>query len=220
MLISIDGACKRNGTPTCSAVGVAWCQTEDGRLFYKCRFESTESTSQRGEIFGLLEALKVAKTSAAADEDIIIVTDSEYLYNTVTKDWVHTWERANWQGSQGPVKNPDLWQEAIALLDELNADGERVFMQWTKGHIIHYTPGRIKQNMNLDPEGAELWMCVCSMASRPADKPRIINDFKKLRREHGYVVPPDDVAFEWACMNCMADALASYLATLLDNATL
>lgn len=216
MMISIDGACKRNGTPECAAVGVAWVVTEAGDMFYVSQFENTGSTSQRGELFGLLQALTQAR-AADPDEDIIIITDSEYLYNTVTKDWLHSWQRFNWWGGGGPVKNKDIWEQICYELDRLNANGERVFMQWTKGHIIHYTPGLIKQAMVQDSKGIELWMRINSVASRPADKPRIIADFNRKRKEHGHHAPPDDVAFDWACMNCMADALASFLSTLLDN---
>lgn len=168
MLIATDGACKRNGTPQCSSLGVAWIETEDGQLLYKSKFE-TQSTSQRGEINGLLEALRYAVEHASNEEDIIIITDSEYLYNTVMLDWCFKWRAADWIGGQGPVKNPDLWKEVCKLLDILNGQMPRVFLQWTKGHLIHYTPGNIKQAMLVDPEGLELYKRVSSVANRPAD---------------------------------------------------
>ena len=119
MLIATDGACKRNGQPTCSSVGVAWIQTDTGDMLFKSKFE-TCSTSQRGEINGLLEALQYAVQNAAANEDIIIITDSEYLYNTVSLDWCFKWRAANWRTGSGEIaKNADLWAIACMLLDEL-----------------------------------------------------------------------------------------------------
>ena len=78
MLIAIDGACKRNGEPDCFSTGVAWFITDTSDMFFKAACE-TQSTSQRGELSGLLEALKYATENAAEDEDVIIVTESEYM---------------------------------------------------------------------------------------------------------------------------------------------
>ena len=90
MLIAIDGACKRNGEPDCFSTGVAWFITDTGDMFFKAACE-TQSTSQRGELSGLLEALKYATENAAEDEDVIIVTDSEYMFNSVDKEWCLKW---------------------------------------------------------------------------------------------------------------------------------
>ena len=217
MLIAIDGACKRNGQPNCLAVGVAWFETEDGEYFYHSTFEQ-QSTSQRGEIYGLINALLYAKLKAAKDETIIIITDSEYLYNTVTLEWYDKWERNNWVGGSGDtVKNVDLWKAISNLLRELNADEPRVFMQWTKGHLIHYTPGNIKQAMIADDgSGVELYSRIAAVANRVADKDRIIDDFIRLRKEHDKPSPPRDTCLEWAIANTMADSLASYIVNIVD----
>ena len=220
MLIATDGACKRNGTPECCSIGVAWIQTEDGDMLYRSRFESTESTSQRGEINGLIEGLKYAVENASDDEDIIVITDSEYLYNAVELGWCMKWRDARWFGGMGPVKNPDLWAEVCRLLDALNRFEPRVYMQWTKGHIVHYTAGKVKQAMVVDPAGVELFTRIVAVANRPADRSRIIQDFVKYRREHNKLWPPPETCLEWAIANAMADSLAGYLVTLMDNLAL
>ncbi len=216
MLIAIDGACKRNGEPTCSSSGVAWIQTEDGNYLYKSKFE-TCSTNQRGEINGLLEALRYAVDFADFNEDIIIVTDSEYLYNTVSLDWVGKWKNNSWIGSTGPVKNADMWDAVWNILSCLNKSTERVYMQWTKGHLIHYTPGLINQAMIIDQSGVELYTRILAMAGREADKTRIIYDFLRERREHDKDLPPHEVAFEWAVANTVADSLATYIVKVMDK---
>lgn len=220
MLISIDGGCKRSGTPECSSVGVAWFQTEAGDLYFRAFYESHESTSQRGELNGLLTALEEANKRSAPDEDIIIITDSEYLYNSVTRGWSMTWEASHWQGSQGPVKNRDLWEKVNRLLRSLNNPGERVFMQWTKGHLISYSAAAARRTMLQDPTGIGLFMNIQSIASRGSEEDRIIDDFIYNRKKHDHPYPPRKVCLEWCVANTMADTLASYLVALIDVAEL
>jgi ribonuclease HI len=221
MLISIDGACKRNGEPTCSSCGVAWIQTEDEQLLYKANYESTGSTSQRGELQGLIAALDYARFNSGANEIISIITDSEYLFNTVSKEWVNKWYDNKWIGSEGvTIKNVDMWQHVYSSLQELNADGDRVFMQWTKGHIMSYTPGNIKRAMMVDATGVELYSRILAMGGRPADKGRIISDFKMQRTKHDHLVPDDETCFKWCMANVMADCLTSFLVTALDGVML
>lgn len=215
MLCAIDGACKRNGQPTCSSAGVAWIQTEAGELMYKSKFE-TCSTNQRGEINGLLEALKYAVDNTTEEEDIIIITDSEYLYNTVTLDWVTKWKKNNWIGGSGPVKNADMWQQVYDLLQIINETGEHVFMEWTKGHLISYTPGNINFAMKEDQSGVELFTRITAIANRGSERSRIIKDFNRERHEHDKMVIPDDTALAWVIANTTADCLASYVVKIMD----
>lgn len=221
MLISIDGACKRNGEPTCSSCGVAWIQTEDGQLLYQSSFENTGSTSQRGEIQGLIVALAFAAENSEHDEIISIITDSEYLYNTVSKEWVNKWHDNGWHGADGSiVKNEDLWSIIYTYLFMLNSHEQRVFMQWTKGHIMSYTPGNVKRAMADDSSGVELYSRILSMGNRPCDKARIIKEFKEQRIKHDHIVPDDETCFQWCMANVMADCLTSYIVKLMDDANL
>jgi ribonuclease HI len=217
MLIAIDGACKRNGTPECMSCGVAWIQTEKGDMLFVANVEATGSTNQRGEINGLLEALKYAVQHAGPDEDIVIITDSEYLHNTVMLEWYIKWHHNNWHGATGPVKNADLWSEVYDLLFKLNNPVERVFMQWTKGHLIHYTPGNTKKAMVADPSGVELHMRISSIANRESERGRIISDFTRQRLEHDRVEVDKDTALAWVIANTVADCLASFIVKTLNE---
>lgn len=213
MLIATDGACKRNGQPTCLSVGIAWIQTEDGKFVFKSRYE-TCSTSQRGEINGLLESLQYAVAHAKPDEDVIIITDSEYLYNTVMLEWCFKWQQNNWIGATGErVKNNDLWDIICKLLKLL--DG-RVFMQWTKGHLMSYTPGNIKYAMKEDPTGVELFTRISAIANRESEHDRIIKDFIRERNEHDKPIPPPEACLEWVIANVTADCLAAYIVNIMD----
>lgn len=214
MIIATDGACKRNGDPTCASIGVAWV-LDDDKMQFKATFES-ESTSQRGELNGLLQALIFAEENMDADDSLSIITDSEYLFNTIEKDWVHRWARQNWVGATGPVKNQDLWEQILMLLDS-DKLMDNVFMQWTKGHLISYTPANVRRAMRDDPSGLELYTRIMSVARRPADMPRIIKDFQYNRVQHHLSMVSADYALEWAVANTMADCLASYLVSVFDD---
>lgn len=216
MIIAIDGACKRNGTPQCLAAGVAWIKTEDGGLYYKADVETLESTNQRGELMGLLAALKEAATTPD-DEDIVIITDSEYLFNSVALEWSLTWEANNYIGSSGQVvKNADLWQKINDYIHKINKVENRIYMQWTKGHLVHYTAGNITKAMMADPSGVELFARITAMANRPADKDRIISDFIYNRTKHEKDAPPKEVCLEWAIFNATADAIATFVVKAMD----
>lgn len=222
MLISTDGGCKRQGTPQCSALGVAWVQTENGQMYFKSRYENSESTSQRGELMGLICALEEARR-APADETIVIVTDSEYLYNSVMLGWYEKWYENNWIGATGPVKNRDLWQQIYYLIKEClewDPDEQRVILQWTKGHLMTYTKSNVKKCMRDDPTGVELFMRVTAMAKRPSEEDRIIDDFLYNLNKHDHIAPPREICLERVIANVVADCLADYLVTTLDDVVL
>ena len=221
MLIATDGACKRNGDPTCVSTGVAWIFDEgavdpSASMLFKAKFEH-ESTSQRGELNGITEALEYALEHTDDDEPVIIITDSEYMFNTIEKRWIQRWARQDWLGADGlTVKNVDMWKHVNKLLMQNNLI-DRVFMQWTKGHLISYTPGNTKKAMLADQTGIELYTRIQAVANRPADKPRIIRDFNRNRADHGFSFVPDENALEWAIANTVADCLASYLVKTFDD---
>lgn len=215
MIIATDGACKRNGEPTCVSVGVAWIMHDDGEMLFKAKFEHC-STSQRGEINGLIEGLSYASENLADDEALSIITDSEYLFNTIEKDWVHKWARQAWTGLAGSVKNQDQWEHVLKLLDSPKLT-DNVFMQWTKGHLISYTPANTRKAVAADTSGLELFDRITSVAMRPADYPRIVRDFNYNRIQHGLLAVPDEQAVEWAAANTVADCLASYLVRTFDD---
>lgn len=74
----------------------------DGHLIQK-----VETTNNRMEIKGLLQALELAVTKYK-DCDVIIYSDSSYVVNIFNK-WIHNWARNNWiNSSKEQVKNLDL----------------------------------------------------------------------------------------------------------------
>lgn len=222
MIISTDGACKRNGTPQCSSAGVAWVLKDDGDMYFKSIYESSDSTSQRGEINGLIKALDIAIEEALyTDEVITIVTDSEYLQNTVRLGWSFKWEANGWVGATGIVKNADLWKSVNDRLRRLNANEERVFMSWTKGHLMSYTPANVARAMVEDPSGVELYSRILAMANRACDHDRIVADYKHNLRQHQEIIvfDPEECILR-VTMNIMADCLAGYIVKSMENIAL
>lgn len=218
MLIATDGACKRLGKPDCTSTGVAWIVPEDGKVCFKVGFEQN-STSQRGEINGLLKALQYAVKNLRTDEDLIIITDSEYLLNTVSLDWCFKWRADGWRtGSGEQAKNKDMWEDVCELLMSIGKD--RVYMQWTKGHLMHYTPGLVKISMKTDQTGVDLYSKILTMVNRPSERGRIVKEFNDNRVTHEQHALPEDTAIEFVVANVMADLLAGYIQTVLDNAYL
>ena len=56
---------------------------------------------------------------------LIVVSDSKYVVDAVTKGWVFGWEKKNFAGK----KNPDLWMRFLKAYRK-----HTVQFQWIKGH--------------------------------------------------------------------------------------
>ncbi len=84
-----------------------------------------DTTSQRMEMMAAIMALQALNQPC----DVVILTDSKYLKNGMTK-WVSGWMRNGWK-TQGkdPVKNQDLWKRLV----EMSAKHD-VTWKWIPGH--------------------------------------------------------------------------------------
>jgi ribonuclease HI len=90
------------------------------------------TTNQRMEITAALEALRSLIPSAAADDEVIVVSDSTYVVKCFTDRWWQGWQRKGWRNSQNkPVANQDLWEPLIELAV---ASVPVVTFRWVKGH--------------------------------------------------------------------------------------
>jgi ribonuclease HI len=76
--------------------------------------------------------LELFRATAHLDEDLLILCDSQYVINSITK-WMPGWKRKGWRKGDGkPVMNLEL----IKQLDEAIA-GRRYRFEWIKGHAGH-----------------------------------------------------------------------------------
>lgn len=152
LIISIDGACRRNGKPDCvSSGGVYIEQYDDNANRLSTRVLTNyeiKSTNQRGELLALITALDYIWASKQSTQ---IVTDSEYIFNAMTKEWYVGWESRNWRtASYDPVKNSDLWRaisQAYKKCVEANID---IVFYHIKGHCIPF--GKVTANTLLSAD--------------------------------------------------------------------
>lgn len=93
-----------------------------------------ESTNNRAELQAVIEILKA---TADTNEDLLILADSKYVINSVTK-WMPVWRLKGWKKSNGKdVLNRDLMEELWELTDALEKAGRTLKFQWVKGHSNH-----------------------------------------------------------------------------------
>ncbi|GGE90326.1 ribonuclease H family protein [Mycetocola zhadangensis] len=87
------------------------------------------ATNNQAELKAVLELFRA---TAHVDDDLLVLCDSQYVINAVTK-WMRGWKAKGWRKSDGkPVLNIDLLKE----LDEVLV-GRRYKFEWVKGHIGH-----------------------------------------------------------------------------------
>jgi ribonuclease HI len=87
------------------------------------------ATNNQAELKAVLELFRA---TAHVDDDLLVMCDSQYVINAVTK-WMRGWKAKGWRKSDGkPVLN-------IELLKELDQElaGRRYKFEWVKGHVGH-----------------------------------------------------------------------------------
>ena len=120
-----DGACKGNGKDGESHGGYgAHIRYPNGDIHNLWAGEKN-TTNNRMEILGAILAIKNTPT----DQSLTIMTDSNYVKNTMTK-WLAGWKKNGWKKSdKKDPENLDLWQQ----LDKL-CQNRHITWQWVKGH--------------------------------------------------------------------------------------
>lgn len=156
--IAIDGACRRNGKPDCVASGGIYVEhIDDANVILKTMVLSDYelcSTNQRGELLALLTALDYAWS---ANQLTYIITDSEYLFNAMQKEWYIGWESRGWLTAENnPVKNSDIWRQIVHIYRRCVDSGVEIVFYHIKGHCIPF--GKVTANtlLSKDPTGTLL----------------------------------------------------------------
>jgi ribonuclease HI len=86
-------------------------------------------TNNMGELKAVLELFRATEHTG---EELLVLCDSQYVINSVTK-WMPGWKKKGWRKGDGkPVMNLDLLQE----IDETIA-GRTYRFEWIKGHVGH-----------------------------------------------------------------------------------
>ena len=84
-----------------------------------------DTTNNRMELTGAIRALEALREPCS----VTLYTDSQYLVNAIRLGWLRSWKKLGWRRKDGPLKNPDLWQQLDALLET-----HRTEFVWVKGH--------------------------------------------------------------------------------------
>ncbi len=116
IMLYTDGACSGNPGPGgYAAILVAY--DENGNIKKERRIHGGEAntTNNRMELRAVIEALKALERPS----DVTVVSDSQYVVFTMTKNWKRK-------------ANQDLWEELDALCAK-----HRVTWEYIKGHAGH-----------------------------------------------------------------------------------
>ena len=91
------------------------------------------TTNNRMELLGVIAGLE-STVQISKGRNTLVVTDSRYVIDGVTKGWAKRWRANGWRrNNRGEMAlNPDLW---ALLLDAI--DGRSVQFEWVKGHAGH-----------------------------------------------------------------------------------
>ena len=120
VIIYTDGACSGNPGPGGWGAILSY-----GSFRREMSGGAPNTTNNRMELTGVITALSALKEPCEVD----LYTDSQYIVNAVNKGWLSSWRRQNWKKKGGEVKNPDLWQQLVPLLET-----HKVNFIWVKGH--------------------------------------------------------------------------------------
>jgi len=124
IILYSDGACSGNPGPGGYGAMIVFKETS------KCMSKGYKlTTNNRMELLGIIEPLE----SLDEEHEISIITDSQYITNAINQGWIKSWIKNGWKtSSKKPVKNQDLWNRFIHLINKHN-----LTIQWVKGHDGH-----------------------------------------------------------------------------------
>ena len=120
--IYTDGAAKGNPGPGGYGVILEWVGKPYKKEFYE-GFRYT--TNNRMELLAVIVGLEKLKNQGTK---VLVVSDSKYVVDSVTKGWVFGWEKKGFSGK----KNPDLWMRFLKIYRQHHVD-----FKWIKGHNNH-----------------------------------------------------------------------------------
>ena len=122
--IYTDGACSGNPGP--GGYGIVL-------IYKKHRKEMSggfaRTTNNRMELLSAIIALETLNESCK----VTLYSDSRYLVDAVTENWLWSWRQRNWtKADRTPVKNVDLWERYLKVQEH-----HKIAMVWVKGHAAN-----------------------------------------------------------------------------------
>lgn len=218
LIISIDGACRRNGKPNCISAGGVFIMHYNNALelthtALKSNYE-LESTNQRGEMLALLTAIDYVYDSKQSAQ---VITDSEYLFNTMTKNWCDNWANKGWVTSTGePVKNKDMWLQIKHAHDRCLAEGIELIFYHVKGHTIPFGKVTAQRLLAEDSSGMSLYNAVKQKYHKVKDEKDVYGKVAELSEKNNGFVPEGEILERFVVTNVVADAVATMCVEAAD----
>ena len=120
--IYTDGAAKGNPGPAGYGVVMELVGTPHKKEFLE---GFRLSTNNRMELLAVIVGLEKLKNP---NMNVLVVSDSKYVIDSIEKKWVLGWEKKGFKDR----KNPDLWKRFLAVYRKHNVD-----FKWVKGHNNH-----------------------------------------------------------------------------------
>ena len=133
------------GNPGMSGTGyiIRYWEIKEGKLVpgevegsQGFRLSTNNRMEMMGVIYGINFALELLEVGMLKEiKEINLFSDSQYLCDTIIKGWLNKWSKSGWVTStQKPVKNKDLWESIIVILDKLNKKGIKLIINHIPGH--------------------------------------------------------------------------------------
>jgi ribonuclease HI len=120
-VVYTDGGCLGNPGPGGYAAIVL---QGDDRVELSGGFKRT--TNNRMEILACIMGLE----ALSPETGVVVISDSKYTVDTMTKGWAKKWRTKNWMRTPTErAKNADLWKRMLET-----CDGRKVTFRWVKGH--------------------------------------------------------------------------------------
>lgn len=132
-----------DGASTCSHEmkpgGWAYVYVVDNALLTSAYGGELNTTNQRMELLAVIKGLKNVADCEKLDKinynHIRIITDSAYVFDTMTQKRYINWRFDNWIGSEGQeIKNRDLWEQLINLEKQYKSKNIDVTWRKIRGH--------------------------------------------------------------------------------------
>lgn len=118
--IYTDGSCTQqtgNG-------GWAYVILEDGELKFKGSAPEIETTNNKCEMLGIINALEFLSARVFFEPiNVTVYSDSAYIVNGFLKDWISTWIKNGWVNTEKkPVANKEYWEALIYYQKKLKVN--------------------------------------------------------------------------------------------------
>lgn len=206
-IIALDGACRGNGSIDCLSTGAIYIVRDNELGEFRRAFEKP-STNQRGELHALILALEEA--AHHLDDSIYIVSDSEYIVNCMNKEWYKNWMIKGWvTASNEPVKNRDLWEQVVKLMQEHFENADIAFYH-VKGHVLSVGKVTARKLIEADSTCALLLEKIIEKYAN-VKKAKYDEAWNLFIRNNGFE-PPEEVFRGFICLNTVVDYVASLYA--------